>query len=1427
MILNVEFLLLLSLLQEASAEWTTTITSTLVVPNDRTPSVDFTTKPPPNDPPSSSTPVPTAFDHALSHIEQLTTVVTVPVGKVPTIHFSPIVNAQAPDSSGDPKNTGVGGGSGAPADSTAADAGTTPCDTVTSVPSGGPDGTSASDASPLSPDSSGADPKITTTSQGQDEPGSTPTPNLTGSSQPDPSPNHPASSKSNAPSGELNGSTAPPAGTTDTAPSTSSNSPPNEPNSSADPPVGTTNTPPTISSSSSPGESGGQSAPPGGTTDTAPATSSNPHPGESNGSTGLPIDTTGAAPSTLSNSQDQQSTAPGYSPSGSTGSSTSNKDGAAGHATTSMGDGPSTAPTPNLTESSQPNSSPSVPASSISNAASDQPNTSTAPPADTTGTTPSDSSKSQDQLSTAPENSPSAPTGSSTLDQNSATTAAGNDSSSPTNSSQQTTDGGNASNGATETSTTPNVETTAATDTSAAPVNSPGQTSTSPPTDTASSGETAAAADTTDGPGSTAPEGSQTPTTETSMMTVTNLAGETTETPVVVTTSDPDDSDPDDGNPDDGNPDDGNPDDGNPDDGSPDDGNPDDGNPDDGNPDDGNPDDGSPDDGNPDDGNPDDGNPDDGNPDDGNPDDGNPDDGNPDDGNPDDGNPDDGNPDDGDPDDGDPDDEPSTTAPETSTTSKDSTTTPTSDATATTSESTTSTETTSTSTSTSTAEPSPYCSPKCDACSNDDVVPAALKNYVSNSKRSSSTWFGKVRKYGENLVKRVLDTPSHADDLQWFTNAISQSTNLHHGTSALGGESSALMAELTNQPASWSVVNLYGCTSLILISKYGVYMSHYWQVPTFENQITKIDANGQEYDTYEYNSDLFRNDVLDTMANGLPMTNTMTFVDKITVDLFTREDAETEAIIFTPQGFNSPAVRYPNQVGLIEDKVKELIPGTPVHRYAYWNAGMPDQRIPDESLVQDMSWTFGKVIVQYDPDNGRKTREDPDTGVKCNAQQAAIQVLPGDDPSTPIVKKQWEATFEQLSDSNLARRDGAICSKDSYSTVELTSPSGALIGATTFRTSGSKKLTTTNSSPKPTTGPTTTATATSYICGNTQKDLEGNMGAYCQCSTPTGSSSSYAVVSLPYTMGSVTVSEQCYEITIMPTPTTTPTTSTTTDPPVLVTDYTSVDIGNGDIWVYPTGEQYIETNNPGVEDFTALTLTSGVGTATREVINDFVSTNGETTYYYAEATGNGDGDVAPVGEPTSTYVYTPAPIPTPTEDMWKVPGCAIMDGVQGVCWSKCDPDTNELVGSVWREDDPWCWLMSEEDDMGVFCDSADDDKCTTDLKCQPDTWPKGGCSTGKVDAVGGPIDTYASPACGVFLETQGQCWSLCDNYTNSPLEGPWSEGNDWCWLADDDDSMVWCKEDSKCSDLKNCRSTDSDHGGCSSDGSPDPISGSL
>lgn len=87
-------LLLLPLLQGASAEWITTIKTQLLVPNTVAPVVDYVPTPS-TSARKTETPIPSSYDHARSHQQQFTSVVTVPDGRMPTIHFSPVMSTSS------------------------------------------------------------------------------------------------------------------------------------------------------------------------------------------------------------------------------------------------------------------------------------------------------------------------------------------------------------------------------------------------------------------------------------------------------------------------------------------------------------------------------------------------------------------------------------------------------------------------------------------------------------------------------------------------------------------------------------------------------------------------------------------------------------------------------------------------------------------------------------------------------------------------------------------------------------------------------------------------------------------------------------------------------------------------------------------------------------------------------------------------------------------------------------------------------------------------------------------------------------------------------------------------------------------------------------------------------------------------------------
>lgn len=173
-----------------------------------------------------------------------------------------------------------------------------------------------------------------------------------------------------------------------------------------------------------------------------------------------------------------------------------------------------------------------------------------------------------------------------------------------------------------------------------------------------------------------------------------------------------------------------------------------------------------------------------------------------------------------------------------------------------------------------------------------------------------------------------------------------------------------------------------------------------------------------------------------------------------------------------------------------------------------------------------------------------------------------------------------------------------------------------------------------------------TAVPTSHVCENTQKDLNGNEGAFCQCSRTSSDRTGQAVVTLPYTMGSMVVLDICAEITAWPT-NTVGYTPTETQPTVTITGYTSTDIGNQHEYVFTAGKETYDYTQYAAENL-PITATVGLGDPIEEIVHGWTSTGDlGTQYAYAEATGDGNGDLEPVGTPTAVIA------PEPTENCVK------------------------------------------------------------------------------------------------------------------------------------------------------------------------------
>jgi hypothetical protein len=190
--------------------------------------------------------------------------------------------------------------------------------------------------------------------------------------------------------------------------------------------------------------------------------------------------------------------------------------------------------------------------------------------------------------------------------------------------------------------------------------------------------------------------------------------------------------------------------------------------------------------------------------------------------------------------------------------------------------------------------------------------------------------------------------------------------------------SNAITATFGEVPYNGVVFGLYGCTSVIVVSRKGVWLSHFWDSPSF------MEDKGVS----------FKHDVLDAMTYGdgsaeMPPLEPMTKEDGIFV-----RDAQPEAIIITPD-----EREYTIQIDHIMDELEELMPQIPITVHEYSR--------PGSRRAEPWNSPLGKVVLQYDPDclgihDGRQSCSDPSV-----LQLACAKVWMGGSPK-PLLGTWWQ-----------------------------------------------------------------------------------------------------------------------------------------------------------------------------------------------------------------------------------------------------------------------------------------------------------------------------------------------------------------------------------------------------------------------------------
>lgn len=304
-------------------------------------------------------------------------------------------------------------------------------------------------------------------------------------------------------------------------------------------------------------------------------------------------------------------------------------------------------------------------------------------------------------------------------------------------------------------------------------------------------------------------------------------------------------------------------------------------------------------------------------------------------------------------------------------------------------EPTTTTTTTSTS-STTTSEPSNSASnsasqTRSSSVSQTSSVSSAVSSGASlcgftcsscvNNDLPSSTPPPKVKRHRGSGValkeKRMLDWPGNAPydgDLDFFTWSQWQWNlmGLVAHRQDFQNPSSSFFHPLTNFRFSVGVAGLYGCTSLIVLSSRGVWISHLWENPTFDDPT--INAIQQK--------SRFQQQVLDILGPGDGTYGFPGLSQYIGEGQAFGPDTHAQAIIITPRNRYNPVpgvLLYPAMAQQIAKTVTQLFGGN-------WDTGATGDLV-DPVIFADYTpqsddfaqqWTAsGKAIFQYDPEQGR------------------------------------------------------------------------------------------------------------------------------------------------------------------------------------------------------------------------------------------------------------------------------------------------------------------------------------------------------------------------------------------------------------------------------------------------------------------------
>ena len=285
------------------------------------------------------------------------------------------------------------------------------------------------------------------------------------------------------------------------------------------------------------------------------------------------------------------------------------------------------------------------------------------------------------------------------------------------------------------------------------------------------------------------------------------------------------------------------------------------------------------------------------------------------------------------------------------------------------------------------------------------------------------------------------------DPVLWFIDAVHAADKVEHVGRIDGlmtiGTSSALEREWPQDGHAYAVEGLFGCTSIIVTSRVGVWLSHIWEDPTIawdpdhkeEPSYGGINDEGVVTPPFE---ELFTN--LRDGNIGITDDHSTWRSEPLVGCPILHQDAYPRFIIVTPQvgRAGNRRLKWPKEVDYIQKWLEEQFDAVPISAYGY---------VADKDASEEAEEPEGKVLVQFNP----SYQSSSDCGLMSNYQVwlEGKQIAETDTwlPETPAGQKRAICSTTSSVNTSFTVQTLTIASTSS-TTTSSSSPSSTAEGCT-------------------------------------------------------------------------------------------------------------------------------------------------------------------------------------------------------------------------------------------------------------------------------------------------------------------------------------------------------------------------------------------